>query len=238
MTVCEKNRNMIIQGAIIFFIMLLFIKIPSVFAQESYTFELKDVYTDERIECYKKAIKYYNPSLDSNTTERIARSIIYFSWKQKIEDDRFVASVIAVESMFRPYAVSRSGAQGLGQLMPGTARELSVKNSFDVEDNIWGTVTYLKKQLVRYKNYPRQRRYELTLAAYNAGPGAVSRHCGIPPYKQTQEYVVKVINIWRQLSGLKKFSPSEMAEIKRRVAQNYEKSRVKVEIKTHYEYQK
>lgn len=233
-------KNKFITSWVIIFVLLLFliVKAPSADAQDTYTFELKDVYTPQRIDSYKKAIKYYNPSLDNPTTERIARSIIYFSWKQKIEDDRFVAAVIAVESMFRPHAVSRSGAQGLGQLMPGTAKELSVKNSFDVEDNIWGTVIYLKKQLIRYKNYPRQRRYELTLAAYNAGPGAVRRHGGIPPYRQTQEYVVKVINIWRQLCGLQKFSPAEMAAIRKRVAQYNEDTRVKVEIKTHYEYQK
>ena len=216
------------------FALILFVKPLFCYAGNEYKFALKDVYTAERIQCFKKVIKYYNPSLDNKTTEKIARSIIYFSWKNKIEDDRFVAAVIAQESMFRPYAVSRSGAQGLGQLMPGTARELSVKNSFNVEDNIWGTISYLKKQLVRYRKYPRQRRYELTLAAYNAGPGAVRRHCGIPPYKQTQEYVVKVINIWRQLCGYRKFTQTEVAAIKKRVKRYKEKNRVKMEIKRHY----
>ncbi|MCE1245513.1 MAG: lytic transglycosylase domain-containing protein [Firmicutes bacterium] len=208
---------------------------PFASAEEEYPFRLEDVYNSKRIGHFKQAIKYYNPSLDEKTTDRIARAIIYYSFQNQLEDDRFVAAVITVESMFRPYAVSHSGAQGLGQLMPGTARGLSVRNSFNVEENIKGTALYLKQQLTRYKDHPRQRRYELTLAAYNAGPGAVRQYNGIPPYQQTQEYVVKVINIWRQLSGMPAYSESEMADLKRTIKQwekdQRNKTRIKVETK-------
>ena len=140
----------------------------------------------------------------------------------KIEDDRFVAAVITVESMFNPNAVSRSGAMGLGQLMPGTAQGLNVNNAFNIEQNVYGCCSYLSQQLNRYKSYPRQRKYELTLAAYNAGPGAVERWGGIPPYSETKKYVVDVINVWRQLSGLKAVNSSEIAALKKR-AETYRK---------------
>ena len=166
---------------------------------------LGQVYNQQRIDAYCKAIRYYNPSVKQDTAQRISRAIIRSAHRHGIEDDRFVASVITIESMFNPYAVSRSGAQGLGQLMPGTARDLRVNNSFNIEQNVDGACRYLKRQLTRYARYDRQRRYELTLAAYNAGPGAVARFGGIPPYRQTQEYVVKVINVWRQLCG---YSPA------------------------------
>lgn len=201
---------------------------------EEYNYKLKDVYNAKRISHFKKVIRYYNPSLDEQTGDRIARAIIYYSHKNKLEDDRMVAAVVAVESMFRPYAVSSSGAQGLGQLMPGTARGMSINNSFNIENNIWGTTLYLKRQLNRFSNQPRQRRYELALAAYNAGPGAVVRFNGVPPYRQTQEYVVKVINIWRQLSGLPKFTSKEMSAMRKRVGEQNNNPKVKVEIKSYY----
>lgn len=209
------------------------------FCSEVYPHQLKDVYNPQRIGHFKRVVKYYNPSLDDVVSERIAKAIIYYSYQNKIEDDRFVAAVVAVESNFRPYAVSSSGAEGLGQLMPGTAKEMSIYNSFNIENNIWGTTLYLKKQLERFKNYPRQRRYELTLAAYNAGPGAVVRFNGIPPYRQTQEYVVKVINIWRELCGMPKFSAADMAALRKRVgtsggAPSPPPKEVKMEIIKHY----
>jgi soluble lytic murein transglycosylase-like protein len=94
-----------------------------------------------------------------------------------------IDAVIRTESGYRPHAISRAGAQGLMQLMPKTARSLGVSNSLDPRQNVLGGAKYLRKMLDRFG------RVSLALAAYNAGPGAVSKHKGVPPYKETQRYV-------------------------------------------------
>lgn len=98
-----------------------------------------------------------------------------------------IDAVIRTESGYRPHAVSRAGAQGLMQLMPATARSLGVTNSFDPEENILGGARYLRKM------YDRFGSLRLAIAAYNAGPNAVKKHDGIPPYRETQAYVATVI---------------------------------------------
>lgn len=103
-------------------------------------------------------------------------------------DPLLVHSVIAVESNYNPLAVSPKGAQGLMQLMPGTARRLAVKDTFDAIENLDGGVRYLKYLLTVFgEDDPR-----LALAAYNAGEGAVMKHRGIPPYPETERYVERV----------------------------------------------
>lgn len=101
-------------------------------------------------------------------------------------DPWLIRAVIEVESSFRPHAVSYAGAGGLMQLMPGTAAELGCADRFDPEQNIEAGSLYLRKMLDRFG------RLDLAIAAYNAGPGNVARHGGIPPFQQTQRYVVKV----------------------------------------------
>jgi len=101
---------------------------------------------------------------------------------------RLVAAIIAVESEFNPRAVSRRGAQGLMQLMPATAAHLDVQDSFDTRENIEGGVRHLRVLMDRYHND-----LPVVLAAYNAGDTAVLTYRGIPPYRETRQYVIRVL---------------------------------------------
>lgn len=104
-----------------------------------------------------------------------------------------VRAVMRVESCFNPRAVSRTGARGLMQLMPETAAQLGVQDSFDAEQNISGGVRYLSQLLDRFNNDTR-----LAVAAYNAGPSAVDAYRGVPPFPETRSYVKRVITEYRE----------------------------------------
>jgi len=121
------------------------------------------------------------------TDPRLGKIINKYASQQGI-DPRLVQTVIRHESGFDPVAVSPKGAMGLMQLMPETAASLGVEDPFDVEQNIKGGIRFLKICLNRFEqNLP------LALAAYNAGPGRVVEHQGMPPFKETQDYVKKVV---------------------------------------------
>jgi soluble lytic murein transglycosylase-like protein len=114
---------------------------------------------------------------------------------------QLIHSVIKVESNYNPYAISNKGALGLMQLIPDTARRFGVSNTFNPVDNIQGGAKYLRYLLDLYGGS-----YPLALAAYNAGEAAVAKYGGIPPYAETQNYVIQVR---KQLEAAKKAAASK-----------------------------
>lgn len=133
------------------------------------------------------SISTYAPTTSiasSNYDEIIKRASEAYNVPEKL-----ISSVIKQESNFDPSATSTAGASGLMQLMPGTAKYLGVKNIFDPEQNIMGGAKYLRQMLNQFDG-----NMETAVAAYNAGPGAVKKYDGIPPYKETQDYVKKVLH--------------------------------------------
>lgn len=153
---------------------------------------------EDIIEAYRKAVLYFNPRMDANSARLIAEAILYFSVANNI-DPRLVVAVIAVESGFDPKAVSPKGAMGLGQLMPKTAAGLGVKNPFDPLENISASIRLIRGHLEKFEGSPQQ--LALALACYNAGSGAVRKYNGIPPYKETQAYIDKVISLYKKICG-------------------------------------
>ena len=128
------------------------------------------------------------PSTPMPTTYR---ELIHASCARHGVDPALVHAIVKVESDFNPYAVSRKGAMGLMQLMPQTAVDLNVQNSFNPTDNIDGGVKYLRYLMDRYEG-----NLSLALAAYNSGESAVKKWGTIPPFKETQNYVQRILKIY------------------------------------------
>jgi soluble lytic murein transglycosylase-like protein len=142
-------------------------------------------------EAYAARARSMNKNLSHDQSIIIARAILSYCHDVdedfQVLDPRLVMAVVAAESRFKCSAVSRCGALGLGQLMPGTARGLGIRDPLDPIQNLYGCVKYLEREMYRWRGKSNQ--VDLVLASYNAGPGAVQKYGGIPPYKETQSYV-------------------------------------------------
>lgn len=142
-----------------------------------------------------EAILEYNPRLSDSQAGVLADALVESGDRHGV-DPFLLAALISKESRFRPGVVSPGGAVGLGQLLPSTARELGV-DCWNPVENIEGCSKYLGRQMRRWKG--RTDSVKLALASYNAGPGAVIRHGGVPPYSITRNYVRVITQRHRQL---------------------------------------
>lgn len=156
----------------------------------------------EQARYYAAFIKHQNSKLSNGQALRIANSILGFSHHFGI-DARLIMAMVMVESGFDPNATSRKGALGLGQLMPFNARDLGLSNAYDTDENLYGTVRLVRYHLKTYlsKTGDNFRSLVLMLAAYNAGEGAVARYGGVPPYRETQAYIRRIISLYRKFCG-------------------------------------
>jgi hypothetical protein len=133
-------------------------------------------------------------SFDDHQYDHIIRMLC----REHQMDFSLVKAVIKAESAFNPRAVSRKGARGLMQLMPGTARDLCVDDPFDPYDNLQGGVRYLRQMLDTFNG-----NVTLAVAAYNAGPGAVQDSNAVPPYPETRMYVRRVLQYHREYLSMR-----------------------------------
>lgn len=137
-----------------------------------------------------------NSRLD-NITDRVKINKLIDEYSQKYGlDSDFVKAVVKQESGFNEKATSKCGAMGLMQLMPGTAKALNVNDPYNARDNIEGGVKYLKGLMDRFGGDMK-----LALAAYNAGPNAVKKYNGVPPYNETQNYVKNIMSMYQRIQS-------------------------------------
>ncbi len=165
----------------------------------SWSLPAKDV-----IPIYASFIKGRNKRLNDQQAMEIAQGIVGFSIQYGV-DARLILAMVMVESGFNPSARSGAGAQGLGQLMPGTAKSLGITDPYDTFQNLYGTVRTIRGHIER-QGKRSEDEFEnlcLALAAYNAGSGAVRKYNGVPPYQQTQNYIKKVVSLYYGFLGKK-----------------------------------
>lgn len=157
-------------------------------------FRLLDQYLggDSRVTALPPAVSRKSQSEGDEQVQGKFAEIIQQAAQKYNVDPRLIQAVIRAESNFNPKATSSAGAMGLMQLMPATAAGLGVTDPYDPKDNIFGGTKFLARLLQKYKND-----VSLALAAYNAGPGAVDRYGGIPPYSETRVYVQRVLQYYQ-----------------------------------------
>lgn len=148
------------------------------------------------------------PAVEPRLTNSDVHELIARAGADHNLDVDLLASVVRAESGGNIRAVSRTGAQGLMQLMPGTAAELGVTDSFRADQNIKGGTAYLDALLLRYHDH-----LALALAAYNAGPAAVDKYHGVPPYRETRVYVARVIREFNRRKQWEKQHPAATAAL-------------------------
>lgn len=156
---------------------------------------------------YRSLVRRWNRRLSERDVDKITTSILYFSDINNI-DPRLVVATIIAESDFDINSTSHAGAMGLAQIMPDEARGMGVTNAYDPIQNIGAAVHLLRGHLDKYGGAPADAgvipfsQIALTMAAYNAGPGAVRKYHGVPPYRETQRYVARITALYRQMCGL------------------------------------
>jgi len=153
---------------------------------------------ERAVAIWTKWVRGYNSSLTVQQADLIVRWTLYYAAANKV-DHRLVFSVMKYESDFDARCVSHAGAMGLMQLMPCNVTDFKVKDPFDIAENIRGGIEHLAEFLRQYQGRSNYEQTVLALACYNAGPGAVAKHGGVPPYAETQSYVRKVPALFAQL---------------------------------------
>jgi len=171
-------------------------------AARSAAAEVSQYYGHDSTQSANAKIMTANSHGHQASPDEVDQSIVMAAARHNV-DPNLVRAVIRVESNFNSNAVSRTGAMGLMQLMPKTARQLKVKNPFDPEQNVDAGVRHLKYLLESYNGD-----VNLTLAAYNAGEGAVRRSAGVPHIAETQDYVRRITNIYYGGSGISQIGSS------------------------------
>lgn len=154
-------------------------------------------------ETYLAYIRKCNRRLSVSQADAITSSILLFSERYAV-DPRLVIALIIAESDFHIKETSNKGAMGLGQLMPDEVHDLGLNNPYDPTQNIAGAIYLLRGRLDNYRGGGdlTMQHVILALASYNAGMGAVKKYGGVPPYRETQNYVKKIERIYRQLCGV------------------------------------
>jgi len=164
-------------------------------------------YMQEWYPIYYNFILNHNPKLGAKLAGQIAFYLLKFSDLHKV-DPRLVTAMIIAESDFDPQSTSHSGAMGLGQLMPDEVKSLGLNNGYDIEQNLFGSVANLRTDLNSFASLSGPNgtlsieQIRLAMATYNAGPNAVKKYNGVPPYRETQGYVKRVVKLYRQFCGL------------------------------------
>ncbi|MBS1718770.1 MAG: lytic transglycosylase domain-containing protein [Armatimonadetes bacterium] len=157
----------------------------------------------EVLQVYADFIKNWNKRLSKRESLHIANAVIGNSLRFGV-DARLIMAILMAESDFNPLCKSHAGAMGLGQLMPSNVQELGLSNAYNVYENLYGTVQLVRGHLDKYRQQTGREditTLALALAGYNAGDGTVKKYHGIPPYRETQAYVRKVIRYYRALAG-------------------------------------